>query len=63
MPMPGLMYLGLDPRRLAGRIPVMFSVRFWGELRSLATQKQGDSGQVYLSASGQFEIEIKRVAL
>ncbi len=63
MPMPGLMYLGLDPRRLAGRIPVMFSVRLWGELRALTTQKQGDSGQVYLTARGQFEIEIKRVAL
>ena len=63
MPMPGLMYVGIDPRCLAGRIPVMFSVSFWGELRSLTTQKQGDSGQVYLTAPGQFEIEIKRVAL
>jgi hypothetical protein len=31
----------------------------WGELRSLATQKQGNGGEVYLFASGQFQIEIQ----
>src|SRR5260221_1624629 len=38
-PMPRLMHVGIDPRRLTGRIPVMSSVSFWGEVRSLTTQQ------------------------
>src|SRR5712692_528531 len=63
MPVATLVDIYFDPRRLTGGIPVMFSVCFWGKLRSLATQKQGDGGQVYLFVSGKFEIQIKGVAM
>src|SRR6266536_6567497 len=62
-PVPGLMHICLDPHRLTGPIPVVFSVGFWGEVRCLATQKQGNGGQVTLSASGQFEVQVKGVAM
>src|SRR5258708_37215206 len=62
-PVPGLMDVCLDPCCLTGPIPVVFSVDLWGELCSLAAQKQGDGRQVDLTACGQFEVHVKGGAL